>query len=72
MGAFDQFKDQADEYADKARNAMGNKRDKARNPQEQDPMERGSRPEPRPRDTEFDDEPNRRMDRDADSEPDWA
>jgi hypothetical protein len=72
MGDFDQFKDQANEYADKAKQQLGNKRGKSaksRDPREQ---ERGMREEGQERasGTEQD---ARRMGRESEGgEDDWA
>jgi hypothetical protein len=71
MGAFDQFKDQATQYEEKARSAAGNKRDKSANPQ-QEQMERGAQRDAQQRGSEFEDRARDRMDRDAEEEQDWA
>jgi len=73
MGAFDQFKDQATQYEEQAKGAVGNKRDKSANPQQQERMERerGQR-DGQQRGSEFEDRARERMDRDAEEEQDWA
>lgn len=72
MGAFDQFKDQATQYEEKAKSAAGNKRDKSANPQRQEQMERGAQRDAQQRGSEFEDRARDRMDRDAEEEQDWA
>jgi hypothetical protein len=75
MGAFDQFKDQANEYEEQAKNALGNKRDKSANPQRPERMERterGAQRDAQERGSEVEDRGRERMDRDAEEEQDWA
>lgn len=42
MGAFDQFKDKASEFADKAKGSAGDQRDKAASSDDSRDMERGT------------------------------
>ena len=74
MGAFDQFKDKAEDYAEQAKGAQGGKRNKsadARNPEQ---AERGMHQEGQERRSELEDQAPRRMGResDDDNQDDWA
>ncbi|WP_405582536.1 hypothetical protein [Streptomyces sp. NBC_01190] len=66
MGAFDQFEDQAEDRAGKARTAVGNKRNKSAAPESREQMERRLRQEEQERNSPFDDGMGERMDAERD------
>jgi hypothetical protein len=73
MGAFDQFKEQAEQVADKAKDALGNKRDKAADSQNPEQAERGMPQENQKRRSPVEDEANEHMDSEMDDEDNsWA
>ncbi|SEG34965.1 hypothetical protein SAMN05216223_104474 [Actinacidiphila yanglinensis] len=73
MGAFDQFKDKAEDYAAQAKGAQGGKRNKSADPQNPEQAERGMRQEGRERRSEVEDQASRRMGREEDdNQDDWA
>ncbi|WP_037910479.1 hypothetical protein [Actinacidiphila yeochonensis] len=73
MGAFDQFKDKAEDYAEQAKGAAG-KRNKSANAQRPERAERGAEQEARERRPEFEDLARSRVARDEDDESqnEWA
>jgi hypothetical protein len=74
MGAFDQFKDKAEDYAEQAKGAMG-KRNKSADAQRPEQGERGVAQEARERRSEFEDQARNRaadLDEDDESQNDWA
>lgn len=75
MGAFDQFKDKADQVADQAKKAMGNKRDKSADADDsQDAAsERGIQQEGQERGSDFEDRARDRLGSDSNDDQDnWA
>ncbi|MFC4033733.1 hypothetical protein ACFO3J_19925 [Streptomyces polygonati] len=70
MGAFDQFKDQADESADKRRTPAGNRRNKAAGVDNPGQMERGQRQDGQQRRTGVQDDPRERMGAESDEQGD--
>ncbi|HZE67614.1 MAG TPA: hypothetical protein VE081_13335 [Sporichthyaceae bacterium] len=73
MGAFDQFKEQAEQVADKAKDALGNKRGKAADSQNPEQAERGLEQESRRRRSPVEDEAREPMDSERDDEDgNWA
>ncbi len=70
MGAFDQFKDKADDVAEQAKGAMNGKRNK---PADAERPERAERRMPQEGDSsEFEDQAQRRMGRENEEQDDWA
>jgi hypothetical protein len=73
MGAFDQFKDQADEFADKAKSVAGNKRNKAADDMENpEQMERGLPQDGQERGSQVGDRAREGMDSESDDQDNWA
>ena len=73
MGAFDQFKEQAEQVADKAKDALGSKRNKSADPQNPEQAEHGMEQESSERRSPVEDEARERMDSEMDDEEgNWA
>jgi hypothetical protein len=61
MGAFDTFSNKADEYGQQAKDAVGNKRNKAADADNPEQAERGVQQEGQERGSELDEKARRRM-----------
>lgn len=74
MGAFDQFKDKAEDYAEQAKGAQGGKRNRSADAQNPEQAQRGMQEEGRERRSDLEDPAQRRMGREAedDTQDDWA
>ena len=73
MGAFEQFKDKADAVAEQAKGQMSGKRNKPAGAEKPQRAERGMPQGGRERHSEFEDEAERRMDRESNEDrDDWA
>jgi hypothetical protein len=72
MGAFDQFKDKANEFTEKGKRAAGEQRDKAAdadNPREM--AERGAQ-QGQERRSDFEDQAQERLDSESDDSDNWS
>ncbi|MFJ2960667.1 hypothetical protein [Streptomyces sp. NPDC087270] len=74
MGAFDQFKDEAEDYAEQAKGAQGDKRNKSAAAQNPEQAQRGMQQEGQERRSDLEDQASRRMGRESedDNQDDWA
>jgi hypothetical protein len=73
MGAFDQFKDKADDVAEQAKGAMSGKRNKSAGSENPERAERGMPQEGQERRSEFEDQAQRRVGQESnEDQDDWA
>jgi hypothetical protein len=72
MGAFDQFRDQAEDFADKAKSAVADKRNKSAGSENAERMDRGMRQDGQRRRPRGEDEPRERMGSEPDEQDNWT
>jgi hypothetical protein len=72
MGAFDQSEDQSAGMANKAKNAMKNKRNKSAGADSPEPMERGIGRDGQGQRSPFEDQARERRDSQSDDQDNWA